>query len=152
MSEIEKSAEDHFILLADDNKSEIFLFSFAARSSGQPVHIKSLDGGRELLEYLKNKENLLPSLIFLDLNMPMISGKDCLEEIRADKRLSGLPVVIYSTSDAPDDIDDCYRLGANLYAQKPSDPRALVAILNTVIGRYRKDGLKHTDKSNFFIK
>jgi CheY-like chemotaxis protein len=72
-------------------------------------------------------------MIFLDLNMPVKNGIECLEEIRSDKKLDWLPVIIYTTSDNPKDIETCYSLKANLYVVKPTSFESIIKTLKKII-------------------
>jgi DNA-binding response OmpR family regulator len=63
----------------------------------------------------------LPVLIFLDLNMPLKNGFDCLKEIKKDDKLKSLPVIIYSTSGEEEVIKLVYKAGALFYIQKPDN-------------------------------
>jgi len=75
--------------------------------------------GQEALDALHSGRPL-PSLVLLDLNLPGVSGRQVLEDIRADPRLQQLPVVVLSTSNAPADVAFAYRHNANAYVRKPN--------------------------------
>ena len=89
--------------------------------------------GIQLMEYLHQPGNMLPDLVFLDLNMPLKSGMKCLEEIRSDKRLKDLIVAIYSTSASDEDIEETFVKGANIYIKKPDNFTKLKKIIAEVI-------------------
>jgi CheY-like chemotaxis protein len=80
-----------------------------------------------------------PAFLLLDLNTPGMDGREALREIRADRRLSSLPVVVMSSSSSPRDVEACYRDGASAYHVKPtrySEHRELlVAIFQYWLGR-----------------
>jgi len=106
------------ILLADDDDDDRILFEDAASDTGYPFRFNSVKDGNELLRTLRLQE-LLPHLVFLDLNMPIKNGMDCLLEIRSEELLKEINVIIYSTSANKREIDESYKNGANLYIQKP---------------------------------
>ncbi|MBS1565780.1 MAG: response regulator, partial [Bacteroidetes bacterium] len=108
--------------------------------------------GRVLLEQLSEHQAMLPDVIFLDLNMPNISGKECLRELKSDPVLRRLPVVIYSTSGAEKDTNDTYRLGACRYIQKPSNIRGLKKTLEQVLSIDWTQGQPIVDKDNYLIR
>jgi CheY-like chemotaxis protein len=121
------------IIMADDDTDDRDLFAEAAAET-EAIVIRNVENGMELLEALGNTIDL-PDLILLDLNMPVKGGKECLEEIRSDKKYAALPVVIYSTSMNKKDIAETYELGANLYLPKPNsfaELKKIVKILKQI--------------------
>jgi CheY-like chemotaxis protein len=118
------------IILADDDQDDRELFAEAVEQHMQ-VHFQSATDGMELMEMLNNTKDL-PDIIFLDLNMPGKTGKECLEEIRRNSRLSKIQVVIYSTSLNRKDIDDTFSMGANLYIRKPNTFKELTEVIRKV--------------------
>ena len=110
----------NFIVLADDDADDRQLFCEAVLLLNPSIRLQLLNEGEALITYLKNEQHQLPELIFLDLNMPKLNGFECLEEIRKDKRLSKLPVIIFSTSGQNKDIMESMQKGANLYFIKPT--------------------------------
>lgn len=120
------------IILADDDPDDRELFLELIAQSN--VSVSAVSNGKELLEVLNESAANLPDCIFLDLNMPVMAGKECLSQIRSTKTLQSIPVIIYSTSANQKDIDDTFDLGANLYLVKASSyillKKTLEAILN----------------------
>lgn len=108
------------ILLVDDDEDDRELFGAAAAPVPR-IRLSTATNGKVLLDQLRGTETQdLPQLIFLDLNMPLKDGQESLREIRADQRLSAIPVIIYSTSQSPDILDDVYEMGADYYIRKPN--------------------------------
>ena len=105
------------ILLADDDPDDRELFTEAAEAHGAKV--QSVPNGMQLMSLLRTAE-ILPDFILLDLNMPEKNGKECLREIRADRRFNDIPVIIYSTSSSKKDVDETFEMGADLYITKPN--------------------------------
>lgn len=121
------------IILAEDDEDDSQFFEEAIRSlAPKPTFMRARDGV-ELTNILQ-KLTELPDLIFLDLNMPRKNGAQCLTEIRKQKKLKNLPVVVLSTSCSPDIINSMYESGANLYVQKPSDIRIWKNVIAKVLG------------------
>jgi CheY-like chemotaxis protein len=118
------------VLLTDDDADEVMLFQEAIKEIPFLVKLSSAENGYDLLKVLENNQ---PNLIFLDLNMPGKSGKECLQEIRLNPVFHDIPVIIYSTSNNRDDIDTCYKHGANLYIVKPQLFRDIVKALEKVL-------------------
>ncbi|MBF0694221.1 MAG: response regulator [Flavobacterium sp.] len=105
------------VLLADDDPDDRDLFTEAVNEHN--ADIQTAGNGAQLMTLLLETSEF-PDFIFLDLNMPEKSGKECLQEIRQHPKLKDIPVIIYSTSSSKKDIDDTYSLGANLYITKPN--------------------------------
>ncbi len=95
------------------------------------------EDGVEAIEYLRFKQQkgieYLPNLIILDLNLPRKSGQEVLEEIKSDKVLKKIPVVILTTSKAQEDILKAYTLHANCFITKPLDFNKFKNMIKTVI-------------------
>lgn len=121
------------VVLADDDADDRELF--AEVISQQSIEVDTVANGAQLLDYLNGTErDALPHCIFLDLNMPHMGGKECLEKIRATENLKNIPVIIYSTSSNIKDIEDTFSLGANLYFVKESSYVTLKKALATIVG------------------
>lgn len=104
------------VLYADDDPDDSMLFSEAIKLVNLQIKLVLAENEKSMNEELKKTK---PDLIFLDLNMPGRSGKECLKAIRANYEYKQIPVIIYSTSNASSDIDECYRAGADYYVIKP---------------------------------
>lgn len=113
------SSFPHFILLADDDEDDRFLFQEALNEIKLSAQLTSVRDGEQLMEALVTSR--LPDMLFLDLNMPRKDGFQCLSEIRKNEKLRGLPVIIFSTSFQPDAVNKLYENGAHYYIRKPSN-------------------------------
>lgn len=130
------------ILMADDDDDDKMLTKEALVESRVLNELYFVDNGVELLEYLRGEgkyadrnEYPLPSIVLLDLNMPKMDGREALAEIKADKSLRSIPVVILTTSKAEEDMVKGYDLGAASYITKPVTFEDLVRLMTTV-GKY----------------
>jgi len=112
--------KEKIVLIIDDDEDDRALFFDAVKTIDPDIICFSARNGQEGLEFLNNKKFRLPDYIFLDLNMPRIDGRQCLAMIKKDKRLSDIPIIIYSTSNRPEDIAECRRLGAVRFITKPT--------------------------------
>ncbi len=121
------------IILTDDDEDDRLLFKDAIDQLTIPTKLAIFTNGKELMEYLLQPESALPHLIFLDLNMPIKNGMQCLDEIRKNKRLQNLIVAIYSTSSSEKDIEDTFVRGANIYINKPNSFKELKEIVKKVL-------------------
>ena len=115
------------ILIVEDNPGDIRLIREAfqeANVHGTYEFIVAKDGA-EALDFL-HKRGVFggaakPDILTLDLNLPKKNGREVLQEIKNDPILKGIPVVVFSSSSSPQDIEDAYRHYANCYVTKPSD-------------------------------
>lgn len=111
-----------FMLIADDDEDDIYLLDSAFKESHLAVKVDFVQNGLQVLTYLdKIKENNpLPDLIVLDLNMPLLGGRDTLLRLKEDSRYQKIPVVILSTSNNENEKAHCLQMGAALYLFKSS--------------------------------
>lgn len=109
------------ILLVEDNPADAALTLEAFKQCQSRAHIIVLPNGLEALYYLRSETNKQPDLILLDLNLPRWDGKSLLQEIKSDTVLKKIPVVVLTTSDAKNDVMECYGLHANSYVVKSLD-------------------------------
>ena len=113
------------ILMIEDNAADVRLTreAFADQQIAGSLHV--VRDGVEALEFLRRLPPFgaapAPDLILLDLNLPRKSGRELLVELKSDPSLMLIPVVVLSTSGALRDVQECYRLHANAYVQKPVD-------------------------------
>ncbi|MCF7920829.1 MAG: response regulator [Candidatus Cloacimonetes bacterium] len=124
------------ILIVDDDQGDIELTREVLAASRLKLNITDVHDGEECLRYLRNegkyRETSKPDLIFLDLNMPRMDGREALKHIKADPDLRHIPVVILTTSDADEDIIRTYSEGANCYVQKPVGLSELQKVVSMV--------------------
>ncbi len=118
------------ILIADDDRDDQEILKMALNKFSPAMNIQCVNDGQELMDYLG--DNSIPSFIFLDLNMPKKDGKAALNEIKSNKLLKNIPVLIFSTSSAPQDINQTYSLGANSFITKPRNFKSMVETVNQV--------------------
>jgi CheY-like chemotaxis protein len=119
-------------LLVDDDADDALLFEEILGSFDEPVEFQYAQNGVEALRLLKKERFELPDVIFLDLNMPMMDGKECLINIKKDERLKHLPVIIYTTSLQSSDIEETIQKGASCFIAKPTSLNDLKRILSFV--------------------
>lgn len=115
------------IILADDDADDRNFFEEALAMSEEPAQLIMVNDGEELIEYLNSSS--LPQLIFLDLNMPRKNGAQCLGYIKRNPVLSGIPVVILSTSINEAKRNQLIEEGASYCFNKPTEFSALVTLL-----------------------
>lgn len=136
------SAKDTIaILMADDDDDDFVLTQKALRQGKLLNTLIRVKDGEELLDYLLKKgdyadqETIRPGVILLDLNMPRKDGREALREIKSNPDLSDIPVVVFTTSKAEEDIYKSYQLGVNSFITKPVTFENLIKVMQT-LGKY----------------
>ncbi|MEP7236787.1 MAG: response regulator [Ferruginibacter sp.] len=109
------------ILLADDDQDDCLFFKDAIGGLIPATNFMAVHNGEQLMQVLTNKTNKLPDVLFLDLNMPRKNGFECLSEIKQNKKLSMLPVVVFSTSFEQEVVNRLYNNGAHFFIRKPAE-------------------------------
>lgn len=129
------------IPLADDDTDDRFFFDKALREIPIVTHLRAVHQGEQLMNFLSENSEHLPDVLFLDLSTPRKTGFECLSEIKQNKKLQDLPVVMFSTS-YPQDIkyewnmiNMLYKMGANDYIRKPGDFAQLKKIIHNALIR-----------------
>jgi CheY-like chemotaxis protein len=125
--------ENITIFIADDDEDDRNLFIDSAKEVNKDINFITASDGQEAMRILKDERNLLPDYIFLDLRMPRINGKQCLEEIIKDERLRHIPVFIYTTSRDVNDSIELEKKGAVHFISKPENPTDIYYILSVVL-------------------
>ncbi len=108
------------IILAEDDPDDRMFFEDALQELNIPAELVIAEDGIVLMVTLDVIVPPKPLIIFLDLNMPLKDGIECLKEIKQVPKLKEIPVVVFSTTDNPQTINLTYELGANLYIRKPN--------------------------------
>jgi CheY-like chemotaxis protein len=106
--------------IVDDDIDDQELFIEAVSEVDRSISCIPVSNCEEALAVLKNTKTDLPDMIFLDLNMPRLNGKQCLAELKRQVHLKDIPVIIYSTSSEKRDIEETTRLGAAHFLTKPN--------------------------------
>lgn len=119
-------------LLADDDGDDKTLFCEALAEIDPGIVCHTAGDGKEALAILSEKQTRKPSIIFLDVNMPVMDGWQCLGRLKENSDLKDIPVIMYSTSSYQRDIDQALDGGAFCFFTKPSDYRELRSILRLI--------------------
>lgn len=113
------------ILLIENNPGDIRLIGEVFAETKEAKNISVVKDGVEALAFLRKEgvyaDVIQPSLILIDLSLPKKDGCEVLAEIKADKKLKHIPVIVFTTSNARQDIIESYHLHANCYITKPVD-------------------------------
>jgi len=117
------------VLFADDDEEDFKLFSSAIMDLQLTVILTRAENGNVLMRILNEK---IPDILFLDVLLPVKDGKECLKEIRADKRFDSLPIIMYTAVRNFETIEFCYREGSNLFVCKPNTYEELLTVLGKI--------------------
>ncbi|WP_339922081.1 response regulator [uncultured Cyclobacterium sp.] len=152
MTNLKNNLNENLLILADDDSDDCELFQDAITTINVNVRTIIFNGGIQLMNYLNDENAELPDILFLDLNMPIMNGFECLEEIRKNIRLKDICIIIFSTSFNPSDVDKSYALGANGYIQKPYSQSEMKNILKSTLDTDWNDPCSALDNHNFVIQ
>ncbi len=124
------------ILVVEDNPADAYLIQRAFRSSVNSIRTSVVEDGLSAIDFLRRQgshsEAPRPDIVLLDLNIPGKDGHEVLREIKGDPALREIPVVIYTSSSAPKDIQLAYRLGSNCYVRKPIDADGFFHVMSSI--------------------
>ena len=113
------------ILLAEDNPADVRLIEEALRGLHPPAKIHVARDGDETLHFFQRcrdrADSIKPALMFLDYHLPKTDLRDILRAMKSNEAMSRTAVVVLTTSNVDELIDEAYRLGADCYLSKPSD-------------------------------
>jgi len=121
------------LFVVDDDLDDLMLFKDAINEIDPSIEIETAGNGVEALKKLKGEISRDPDYIFIDLNMPLMNGIQCLQEIKKMPVRSHIPVIIYSTSSYERDILQTINNGAFHYIVKPFSFQELCDKLNKVL-------------------
>jgi CheY-like chemotaxis protein len=130
------------ILMADDDEDDILLTQKALERGKLLNPLYTVRDGEELLDYLFHRGDYTdvtkaprPGVILLDLNMPRKDGREALKEIKSNAKLKDIPIVVFTTSKAEEDVYRSYKLGVNSFITKPVTFENLIEVMQ-MLGKY----------------
>jgi CheY-like chemotaxis protein len=139
------------ILLADDDSDDCFFFQEALTKLKTSTELITVDNGERLMTYLTRNSEKLPDILFLDLNMPRKNGSECLKEIKVNKKMQNIPVIIYSTYVHETVADQLYKNGAHYYVRK-GDISELRKVLKHILELLAENKLERPSRKKFIFK
>jgi CheY-like chemotaxis protein len=143
------------VFLADDDHDDCQLFEAALNDLKLPISLTTLHDGEQLMQWLFKVPDSLPDILFLDINMPRKNGFECLADIKQDKKLKALTVVVFSTTFQQDVINTLYQHGADYFICKPNTFQELKRVIgyaiktvceHSVLGKFEQP-----NKENFIL-
>ena len=139
------------ICLADDDQADCLLFKEALAELPVTVNLTIVHDGEELIDLLTKKENVLPDVLFLDLNMPRKNGFAALGQIKRDNKLLDLPVIIYSTANDQAKVKDVFRDAAHYYIRKPAKFSELKEVIYKALTLIAEGNIKLPKLESFIL-
>ncbi len=142
------------LFVVDDDTDDVALFEEVLREASSSTIFQWAKDGEDALKKLE-VATALPDLIFLDLNMPRMGGKECLVHLKNNEAVRHIPVIMYTTSSLSKDIEETMLTGAVCFITKPSSSNELKHILSSIISSMPhnlKRSLQHlSDNASTFI-
>lgn len=124
------------ILMVEDDPADIRLTREALKNKKVLTTMDTVPDGVEAMAYLRREGSYadmqLPDLIFLDLNMPRMDGREVLSELQKDPKLRRIPVIVLTTSEGEEDILCAYEMNANCYITKPVDWKQFIRVVELI--------------------
>ena len=139
------------ILLADDDTDDCVFFKNALKDLVIPTSLIAVHDGEQLMHLLINETLELPHILFLDLNMPRKNGFECLTEIKLNKKLKQLPVIVFSTSFEQEMVNMLYKNGAQFFIRKPSEFLQFKKIIQQALTLVVQGDISQPNSENFVL-
>jgi CheY-like chemotaxis protein len=140
------------IYLADDDEDDRLFFTEAFDQLKINTKVSTFNDGVDLMNHLNKPDSILPNILFLDLNMPLKNGFECLLEIKKNKKFNDIAIAIYSTASTEEHIEETFINGANIYIKKPNNFETLKKILSDVVIINWQYHTSNLNKDNFLIR
>lgn len=126
------------IYLADDDEDDRYLYKEAIQQTDDNVKVVETDSGEELIQQLKETNDLSKAVIVVDHNMPGMTGLETIEAIKSDSEISDVPTVMMSTSSNPVLATDAVEAGADLFVTKPFTFKGLIDVMKKILRMFFK--------------
>lgn len=139
------------IYLADDDEADCLLFKEALDDLPITVTLTIVHDGQQLLELLAQEGNILPDVLFLDLNMPRKNGFATLGVIKRDDKLLDLPVIVFSTANDQEKVKMVFRDAAHYYIRKPAKFSELKEVIYKALTLIAEGDIKLPKHENFML-
>lgn len=139
------------VFLADDDADDCIIFEEALREVNNEVGFRVASNGKLLMDMLRQDSLVVPDLLFLDLNMPLMNGFECLEAIRKDERLFKIPVIMFTTTSVLEFINKAYDGGADYYVTKPESFSKMKSMISEILSKDWKNHSVQPHRENFVL-
>jgi CheY-like chemotaxis protein len=149
-SSLPKARTTQNILLADDDIDDCIFFKEALVELLLSTHLTTVNDGEQLMQLL-NKIEELPDILFLDINMPRKNGFECLLEIKLNKKLKQLPIIMFSTSFEQEVVNLLYKNGAQYFIRKPAVFSQFKKIIQQSLALIAQGNISQPSRENFVL-
>jgi CheY-like chemotaxis protein len=140
------------LLLCDDDFDDCYFFKEALEALSIPILFKEVHNGEQLMQRLTNQTLKLPDVLFLDLNMPRKNGFECLLEIKLNKTLKQLPVIVFSTALEQEGVNQLFKNGAQHFIRKPPEFSKLQKVIQRAITLIMRENILQPLRETFVIE
>jgi CheY-like chemotaxis protein len=124
---------NRFILWADDDLDDLMIIRYILDNLEYDLQLKEVHNGEQVLKFLKGlRPEEYPSLVILDMNMPVVSGKEALLKLKADPQLANINVIMFTTSNSKVDKAFCDKHGVEMIT-KPTNISALEEAIKRLV-------------------
>ena len=120
------------LLIIEDSDEDFEMISIILKDLNPQLQFTRYDDGMTAYEFISDRKNRIPDLVFLDLNLPEMDGREFILKIKQDPQLKRVPIIAFTTSNNPKDVNFCYEHGINAYVTKPVDLAELQNLLKTI--------------------
>ncbi len=140
--------EELHVLMAEGDKDDFDILADAIEKVPVKVILTRAENGDVLMKLIHDK---IPDLLFLDIILPYRDGRDCIREIRSDKKFDNLPIIVYTSIKDLDTIEFCYRWGTNLFVHKPQTYSEIADIVRKIFSVNWKKMQYYPSRNEFVL-
>ena len=140
--------EELHVLMAEGDKDDFDILADAIEKVPVKVILTRAENGDVLMKLIHDK---IPDLLFLDIILPYRDGRDCIREIRSDKKFDNLPIIVYTSIKDLDTIEFCYRWGTNLIVHKPQTYSEIADIIRKIFSVNWKKMQYYPSRNEFVL-
>lgn len=139
------------LLIIDDDNDDREFFCEAIEAIDEQIVCYAEINGRKALENLDSEKIENPDVIFLDVNMPLMDGWECLRRLKSKESYKSIPVIMYSTTSNTEDLEKAHLMGAISFLVKPSDIKSLKKSLEVAIDHLNTGSLQTLQNGSLFL-
>jgi CheY-like chemotaxis protein len=145
----EKEDYHRQVMVADDDHEDFYAFQIACEELTYKVLLLHVDNSVTMMERLDQE---LPDILFLDIMFQPISGTTCLRELRSNRKYDQLPIIMYTSMGDLQNIEFCFKEGANLYLLKPTTFKGLREALQRILTISWKQTMYYPTRDSFVLQ